>query len=571
MRDKRIRPCLALAVLLATGNLAAQTNAGIELAVGDREPIRLQRFGDDVDITIDGLVDEGVWTHLEPIGQLVVTTPDTLDEAPYATDTRAFYTDAGLYFAFDMEQPPDTLIARLTPRDAYDVNRDTIGVTLDTSGNGRYGYWMTMALGDGEMDGTILPERQYGRDWDGAWYGATRVTGRGWSAEIFVPWSQVAMPRTGDSRRIGVYVSRRVAHLDQRWGWPGLTQTRPRFMSDMQPLDLHGVDPRQQWSIFPYASGTLDRVDDEARFRAGADLFWRPSSNFQLTATVNPDFGSVESDNVVVNLTADETFFPEKRLFFLEGNEIFDVSDREGDNNREPLTVVNTRRIGGRPRELELPDGVELTRRQELKPADIIAAAKATGQLGPLRYGVLTATEDNTDYIASNGEYYAVDGRDFGVFRLLYEDSRGAAYRGVGWISTLVAHPEADAVVHGTDFHLLSTSGKWSMNAQALYSDREETDSGTGFLADMTYTPRQGIEHSLQASLLDEHIDVNDLGFQVRNNVDDYEYRFRWIRSGLTKIRDFRFSPFLRYGVNGEGYVVNRGGAISGSLTLNNL
>jgi len=564
----------ALLCSFALSTAAAQTGDDIEITIDGQEPIRLNGFvHEEVDVKVDGHIDEGVWSRLDTMGSFVVTTPDTLETARYATDMRMFYTERGLYVSFDMEQPADSLIARLAPRDAFDVNRDTVGVTLDTSGDGRYGYWMTMALGNGEMDGTILPERQYGRDWDGAWYGATQVTDRGWSAEIYIPWSQVAMPNTTGKRRIGVYASRRVAHVDERWGWPGLTETRPRFMSAMYPLELEGVNPRQQWSVFPYASATQDLVDDDTRVKAGVDLFWRPSSNFQLTATVNPDFGSVESDNVVVNLTADETFFPEKRLFFLEGSEIFDLAgdQQDGGGNREPLRVVNTRRIGGRPRELDLPDGVEIDERQELRPADIIAATKATGQWGSIRYGLLAAIEDQTDYIASDSELYTMDGRDFGVFRLLYEDSKGAAYRGLGWISTLVAHPEADAVVHGTDIHFLSTSGKWNLNGQALYSDRDEADSGTGYLTDLTYTPRQGIRHSLEASWLDDEIDVNDLGYQRRNDADEYVYRFRWVRSGLKRIRNFRFTPFIRYGVNGDGYVIDRGGALSGNVTFNNL
>ena len=104
---------------------------------------------------------------------------------------------------------------------------------------------------------------------------------------------------------------------------------------------------------------------------------WRPSSNLQLTATVNPDFGSVESDDdVVVNLTAYETFFPEKRLFFLEGNEVFVTTPRsvtndelfpevaEADNQpsayrMEPSTLLNTRRIGGSAKQVVVPDNVD--------------------------------------------------------------------------------------------------------------------------------------------------------------------------------------------------------------------
>ena len=104
--------------------------------------------------------------------------------------------------------------------------------------------------------------------------------------------------------------------------------SKPRFISGFSPASLEGVNPRQQWEVYPYVSATSDEISNEADGRGGIDVAWRPSSNLQLTATVNPDFGSVESDDVVVNLTAYETFFPEKRLFFLEGNEVFVTTPR---------------------------------------------------------------------------------------------------------------------------------------------------------------------------------------------------------------------------------------------------
>ena len=572
MRRKLLGTVAALLASLTASVALAQVAGDVEIGVDGAAPIRLLRVQqDDIDIDIDGRLDEAIWQRIEPIGKLRVIEPDTLADVPYATDLRIFYTGRGIYVSFDMEQPHDTIVQRFAPRDAYDVNRDNVGFTLDTSGDGRYGYWMNLSLGDSEMDGTILPERQYGRDWDGAWYGATRRTAEGWVAEFYVPWSQMAMPKTEGVRRIGIYVSRKVAHLDQRWGWPGLTSTQPRFMSAMQPLELERVDPRQQWSIFPYTSATLDRVIDDYDVKVGADVFWRPSTNFQLTATVNPDFGSVESDNVVVNLTAEETFFPEKRLFFQEGQEIFDLTTREAQFGDQPLRVVNTRRIGGRPRDLQLPPGVELSARQELEPADIIAAVKATGQIGPVRYGLLAASEDGTDYVASDDLSYTMPGRDFGVFRALYEDSVGAAYRGIGWVSTLTAHPDADATVHGADIHYLATSGKWNFNGQVLRSDRDETGVGTGVLADTTYTPRQGVKHRLELSLLDDKIDVNELGYQRRNDVDEFVYRFTLTKSGLDKVRNFEISPFIRYEVNGDGYTTNKGIGSNGSVTLNKL
>ena len=572
LRRKLSGTAVALAAVVASQNALAQMDAAVALEILDAEPIRLLRVNhDDTDIEIDGHLDEPIWSRLETLGKLRVTEPDTLAEAPYPTSTRIFYTEKGLYVSFDMVQPGQTIIERAAPRDAFDINRDNVGFTLDTSGDGRYGYWMNMSLGDSEMDGTILPERQYGRDWDGAWYGATQRTDKGWAAEFFVPWSQMAMPKTEGERRIGIYVSRKVAYLDERWGWPGLTQTQSRFMSAMQPLSLEQVDPRQQWSIFPYASATMDNVDDRNIWKAGMDIFWRPSTNFQLTATVNPDFGAVESDNVVVNLTANETFFPEKRLFFQEGQEIFDVSGTEQQFGEPGMRIVNTRRIGGRPRDLDLPDDVELTDRQELEPADIIAAAKATGQIGAVRYGFLAAAEDDSEFIASDNLLYAMPGRDFGVVRMIYEDSRNAAYRGLGFISTLVAHPESDAVVHGLDAHYLSTSGTWNFNGQYIYSDIDEEGDGAGIVVDANYQPRKGLRHEFKVSLLDDKVDVNDLGFQVRNDIDDFIYRVQWNKSGMEKIRNFRLSPFARYQVNGEGFRTFHGYGVGGQATLNGL
>lgn len=563
---------IALVAIVACGSAYAQMDEALALELLGAEPIALHRVDhDSINIDIDGKLDEPIWSQLDTIGKLRVTDPDTLIAAPYPTNTRVFYTENGLYVSFDMVQPVQTIIERAAPRDAFDVNRDNVGFTLDTSGDGRYGYWMNMSLGDSEMDGTILPERQYGRDWDGAWYGATQRTNKGWVAEFYVPWSQMAMPKTGGERLIGIYVSRKVAFLDERWGWPGLTQTQPRFMSAMQPLSLMEVDPRQQWSLFPYASATLDNVDDETQWKAGMDVFWRPSTNFQLTATVNPDFGAVESDNVVVNLTANETFFPEKRLFFQEGQEIFDASGDEQQFGEPGMRIVNTRRIGGRPRELDLPDGVELTDRQELEPADIIAATKATGQIGSIRYGFLAAVEDDSEYIASDDLLYSMPGRDFAVARMIYEDSFNAAYRGLGFISTLVAHPESDAVVHGVDAHYLSTSGTWNLNGQYIYSDIDEEGEGEGIVADVNYQPRKGLRHEFKASLLDDKVDVNDLGFQVRNDMDDFVYRLHWNKSGMEKVRNFRMSPFARYQVNGEGYRTFHGYGVGGQVTLNSL
>jgi len=542
----------------------------VQLEIGADEPIKLRRVArGNAAIDIDGRLDEAAWQMPRINDPLRIISPDTLETPAYRTDVRLFYTERGLYVGIDMQQPAATLVERDTARDNVDENRDNVSFSLDTSGSGLYGYWMNLALGDNLADGTLLPERRYNREWDGAWYGATQRTAGGWSAEAFIPWSQVSMPGENATRHMGFYVSRKVAHRNETWAWPALPESQSRFMSILPKLAIADVDPRQQWSLFPFVSSTYDAIDTEVRHKAGLDVFWRPSSNFQLTATANPDFGSVEADDVIVNLTADETFFPEKRLFFLEGQEIFNTTPRSVSGSQR-FTVVNTRRIGGRARPPELPQGVRLPLRQALRPTDLVGAGKATGQAGAFRYGVLAAFEDDSAFNVG-GEEYLQDGRNFAALRLLYEDDRGAAYRGLGLISTLVSHPESDAVVHAADFHLLSRSGRWNIDGQMLTSDRDETGTGYGAYADISFNPRQGLTHTLELTAFDDTLDVNDLGFQRRNDVREAWYRLEWVKSGLRRIRNFTISPFLRYEVNGDGYRTNNAIASNFLFKLNSL
>lgn len=554
-------------------SLAQDDIDAVEISMDANSPIRLDKFShEQADIDIDGRLDEPAWQAVQPHSNLRVIVPDTLATPTYETRIRLFYTERGVYVSFDMDQPSETLIRRYTPRDGRDESRDFVSFTLDTSGGGRYGYWMSLALGDSQGDGTVLPERQFQRDWDGAWYGSTAVTETGWSAEYFVPWSQMAMPSAGEVRRMGFYGSRTVGHLNERWAWPALPNSLPRFMSALQPLELVGINPRQQWSVFPYLTTNVDQVDQDVVWKTGADIFWRPSGNFQLTAALNADFGAAENDDVDVNLTANETFFPERRLFFLEGREVFDATPRATDNGNNVVTVINTRRIGARPRAPGFPDDVGLPAREALKVADVLGALKATGQIGGFRYGILGAIEDDTNLRADDDNQYIGLGRDFGAVRVIYEDSKQAAYRGLGFVSTAVLHPDSDAIVHAADAHYLSTNGRFRLDAQAIVSDDDDVGDGKGGFADFIYSPRQGLKHTLQLAYFDEQLQINDFGFNQRNDLRDLRYRFEWLKSGLTRIRNFRLSPFIRYAENvSEGLQVTGAYGINFDATFNNL
>lgn len=597
-----------LAALLVIGSIFPLINTyGTEIGAdigAEIDSVRLSSIGTEVDIRVpelkegefelklDGKVDEPFWASLPSYDNMVITDPDTMEQPRFATTMRWFYTSKGMYIGVHMEQPPETLLARLSSRDEF-LNRDSWGITLDTSGEGLYGYWFTVNLGGSVMDGKVAAERQYTNQWDGPWQSATAVVEDGWSTEMFLPWSMMTMPDSTDGKRnFGFYVNRKVAYLSERWTWPALPFTSTAFMSVLAQMQTPGVEPGQQLELYPNVSYTLDEIDSEDEYRAGLDISWRPSSNIQVTATLNPDFGVVESDDVVVNLSAFETFFPEKRLFFLEGREVFQTTPRSRVSsggpsstgsrqttstfNPEPTTLLNTRRIGGPPR-ISIADDVTVAGVERGKPSDLLGAVKVTGQSGPLRYGVLTAFEDDVRLPGvinsgpNTGQATRVegDGRDFGVARLLYETT-GAGRQSIGYLGTAVSYADYDALVHGVDAHWLTPNGLWQLDGQLIRSDVDDV-TGNGALLDIGYKPKQGVEHKLTLDWLDEELDVRDLGFIRRNDSRNVIYRYDYRTGrGLQRLRAKSRSVVVSNEWNQEGRHVRGGYFFRNSWTFKN-
>ncbi len=551
--------------------LSTQVQSQADISVPN--PITLQLVSDDIDITIDGRLDESIWQTSAKIGDFGVVEPDTLVPGEYPTNMHIFYNSKGIYVGFDMHQPRDTLVSQLSSRDQRQLIRDAVFITFDSSSEARYGYWFGIALGGSLMDGTILPERRYASNWDGPWWGETAVTEQGWSAEMFLPWAMMSMPKTEGARAMGVYASRKVAYKNERWAWPALPSTQPQFMSVLDQVEVTNVAPKQQYRIFPYASTTFDRVADEVNYKAGADFFWRPSTDFQLSATLNPDFGNVEADDVIVNLTAIETFFPEKRLFFLEGQETFIAAPRA--TSGVPTTLLNTRRIGGRAFRPNIPLGVTVPQTELGQPAELNGALKVTGESGALRYGVLAAQEDETRFRGEDGLGNRVDldqdGRDFLIARAVYELSGAGASQSVGWMSTSSTHPDRDATVHAVDGHYLSGTGKWQWDGQLIYSDIDVEGEGGGGFVDMRYTPKQGRNHIAAFEYYDKTININDLGFFRRNDLIGTRYIFQENRSDISFGRDISTQVLIPHEWNTDWKVIRTGVFWEGDLTFNNL
>lgn len=508
-----------------------------------------QKPHDTVDIRIDGKVKESIWATLPAFDNLLVAVPATGKPSKYPTQVRMIATDRGLYVSSIMTQPKETLVRRLANRDEF-IDRDTFGMTLDTSGHGLFGYWFTLALGDSQMDGKVLPERRYANDWDGPWLGATQALEDGWSAELFFPWSMMMLPNVEGTRNIGFAVARQISFTNERLQWPGHAYSSPQFVTALNAMQVDNVKPRQQISVIPFASGTVDQAREENKVEVGVDITWKPTPRFEVNATLNPDFGSVEADDVVLNLSASEVFFPEKRLFFLEGNEIFETTPRANNGNAmrlhtnenfattsrrvffqefipTPISILNTRRIGGVATQVSVPPGVTPNPGESNLPTELIGAAKVSGNFSGLRYAVLGALEDDVEWLGRNTLGQSVDidasGRDFGVARVIWEHTAPSTRYGIGAISTLVSGPRFDAEVNAVDLHFGTNDGRWSADFQTLRTEVAGR-GGDGTILDVLFSPSSNLSHMIKYDYFDRGARLSDLGFLRRNDYQGLQY-----------------------------------------------
>lgn len=559
-------PAVVLVLLaLVTLQVTAQTSAQIP----ERYPTLTRIPTAEAQMHLDGVLDETAWSRVPAIDNMRVIQPDTMVAAPFKTESRIFYNSRGLYVGVKNYQDADTLVARMSSRDSG-VQRDGYVIAIDPSGEGLYGYYLRINLGGTFSDGTILPEKQINRQWDGPWDAVAKEVEDGWIAEIFVPWSMMTLPASGETRRIGIYTERMVASTNEVMSWPALPDTNSEYLSAFQKYELSGVNPATQFTFYPYSSATFDDMKDETKYRVGADVYWRPTSNMQFSATLNPDFGTVESDDVVVNLGAFETFFEEKRAFFLEGQDVFSTSPRDSGGGFGPTTMLNTRRIGSQP-DITIPAGVRVISTDLTQPTDLIGAVKFTGQSGRWRYGTLMASEDDSTVRGTLADGTRVkleaDGRDFTVGRLLYEDTSAGGRRSIGWLGTNLSHPDRDANVNGVDAHYYSADNRWLWDGQVMRSDVQGVHGNGGFL-DVDYRPARGITHSITSTYLDDKLDLNDIGYVQRNDLVQLDYRFSQNVSNIEGLRSRTRSLNLVNQWNTDGRPVRLGVFGSQSLTF---
>lgn len=397
----------ALSVVVVTYPLAAQPSLRAQWATAP--------------ITIDGRLDEPVWRTGAPATAFVQRTPQNGNPASQKSEVRIAYDDYAMYVAIrNFDTAPDSIAQQLGRRDADDLYADWFYVGFDSYGDKRTAFTFGVnprgVLTDGYVTNDNLED--FDITWDAVWNVAARIDSAGWTAEFRIPLSQLrydVVNGRGAVRPWGINFTRTIARHGEDAYWAPTPADAPGFVSRFGTLTgLDSLRPPSRTEIIPYVRTQLESQPLSARNRfvpgqklagaMGGDARVKLPQSLTLTATVNPDFGQVEADPAVVNLTAFEVFFPERRPFFLENADGFAFGQTRTLNDNDPPRFFYSRRVGRAPQRRPTGDSLKATRITTQTP--ILGALKLSGTTpSGWQVGVLNAVtaHEHADVQLTNG------------------------------------------------------------------------------------------------------------------------------------------------------------------------
>ena len=417
---------------------------------------------------IDGRDDDAAWARIQPTSDFVAFRPTEGAQPTYRTDLKVAFDDRTLYVLVRAHDPrPDSIIGLLSRRDVFGPPNDLIQLYVDSYHDGRTGFEYVVNPAGVKADFLLFDDDRFDLSWDGIWDVATRVDSAGWVAEFAIPFAQLRF-RGGDQSSFGIMAWRTVGRLGERASWPAYRPSRAGIVSQFGRLERLELPSAMRLEGAPYflsrgrnipptAAGVPTRT--ETNFAVGGDIKFGPTPTVTFDATLNPDFGQIEADPAVLNLSSIETFLPERRPFFLEGIGLFRFTLSRDPNS--PENLFYTRRIGRRPQLYDSYSDADTP-----QETTILGAGKIVARLG--RSGSLASlvavTAEELGRVSPAGSRYQIEPRtSYGVTRL-QKDFRGGR-SGFGLMATGV-HRDLDAITQ-TQLPRQAVTGGFSTQHQS--------------------------------------------------------------------------------------------------------
>jgi len=465
---------------------------------------------------IDGLMDDPIWQSAIPVDEFFQIEPLELGQPSELTVARILYDDDALYIfleAFDSkpEQIKKVLVRRDNWMDGFSQDSDWIGLSIDSKNDDYNGYFIAVNASGVRMDVAVSGEWNFDQTWNPVWDVAIGFSDKGWTAEFRLPLSNFQFQNNTDMVW-GIEFERFIHRVQEKNHWPGRPKTVRGLILPLGILKgLENIPNSNQIELIPYALGGFS---NRSHADIGLDLRYGLSSNTVMNVTINPDFGQVEVDPSVLNLTAFETFYDEKRPFFSEGSEFF--------KNR--ISIFNSRRIGKRP-SYNIPDSGELKNISDY--TTILGATKIMGSTASrINYGIIGAltSEEPASHIDDNDTTEILSKKIVIEPRTNYSIGRIEIpvvnnFSRFGLMFTNVARKDnPGATVIGADWKVGFLDNRLFTNGQAIYS-KTNNIAGNAFRFNIGYLDPSWWSARLWYGTYDKKFDINDLGYLQRNGI----------------------------------------------------
>ena len=451
-------------------------------------------------IVIDANLDEPEWDTAITISQYSEVIPFTLQPAEERTVAKIFSNESGIYVGFTNFQENSTMLSNKSLRDeiANTADQNWISIDFDNDREKAYLFFVTLAniKGDGIRRIGGWPEF----DWDGDWEVKTKEYDGYWVSEFLIPWN-VALMKNVDSeeRTINISTIRKIA---DKQSWIGDAETsarRTNFLLKLRPIQIKNYT-QSKVNYFPYVSKTYNSVTGFNEDKIGAEIFISSGTGKQVNLTFNPDFGQAESDEVIVNFSAQETFYSEKRAFFNENQSLFDLS------HYDRYRVINTRRIGaGSTYDCQTSSDEDRCDGEKKSYTDIDFALRYTQKNDNSNVGIFVAQESDESFTKGKN-FYAIRSKN------------KIGTRTIGYFLTHVVDnfTNEKATVNVIDF-INVKSDKLTLYTDFLSSEKEGV-SGFGLRSQFVYKPTQLSRRSGSILYFEDSFMLNDFGYLKKND-----------------------------------------------------
>jgi len=440
---------------------------------------------------INGAFDDPAWQQGTWEGGFVQHEPYADRSPSQETAFKVAFDDLNLYVAIRaLDTSPDSITSRMSRRD--NGEGDMVFVIFDSYHDLRTGFVFGVSAAGVRFD-QIFSNNAHNEDpsWDPIWLAKTQIYDWGWGAEMKIPFTQLRFKKNSDEAW-GFEVARQIFRHEEMSLWHPIPRNAPGLIHAMGELEgLEEIQPRKQLDLTPYGVTSINTYEPEEgnpfadgsdpKLSIGLDGKVGVTNNLTLDFTINPDFGQVEADPSDVNLSAFETYFQEKRPFFIEGSNItsFNVGLGDGDVGNDNLFY--SRRIGRRPHgDPELEDG-EYAKMPLFAP--ILGAGKITGKTqNGISVGVLEAvTADTKAIIDADGERRMETVEpltNYSLARMQKDFNKGNTIIGGAVTSVLrrldgtgLDYLHQDATTGGVDFAQYFRDRNYSLNASLYFSN----------------------------------------------------------------------------------------------------